>query len=120
MALDPLASPFDTQEEDIFTLEQPRVSSPVAPYQGVTRQDYGVGEQYETTEEAFSQLPSYLSGLEEKRATTDKKYNRLNYDPSEFVRAGFTSCGLSYNRNESSSGGKANANGNNKRRHGWS
>jgi len=90
MTLDPLASPFDTQEEDIFTLEQPRVSSPVAPYQGVTRQDYGVGKQYETTEEAFSQLPSYLSGLEENRATTDKKYNRLNYDPSEFVRAGFT------------------------------
>jgi len=90
MELDPLASPFDTQEEDIFTLEQPRVSSPVAPYQGVTRQDYGVGKQYETTEEAFSQLPSYLSGLEENRATTDKKYNRLNYDPSEFVRAGFT------------------------------
>ena len=89
MPMNPLASPFD-QEEDVFSVEQSRASTPVAPYQGVTKQDYGVGEQYETTEEAFSQLPSYLSGLEERRETTDKKYNRLNYDPMDFVRSGFT------------------------------
>ena len=88
MALDPLASPFDTQEGDIFTLEQPRTVA--TPYQGVTRQDYGVGQQYESPEEALGALPSYLSGLQEQRVATDKKFNRLNYDPSEFVRAGFS------------------------------
>jgi len=88
MALDPLASPFDTQEGDTFALEQPR--SVVEPYQGVVRQDYGVGQQYESPEEALGALPSYLGSLEEQRVVTDKEFNRLNYDPSEFVRAGFS------------------------------
>ena len=35
-------------------------------------------------------LPSYLGGLQEQRVATDKEFNRLNYDPSEFVRAGFS------------------------------
>ena len=89
MELDPLASPFDTQEGDIFTLEQPRTVA--TPYQGVTRQDYGVGQQYESPEEALGALPSYLGGLQEQRVATDKEFSRLNYDPMEFVRAGFTS-----------------------------
>ena len=89
MELNPLASPFDTQEGDIFALEQP--STVATPYQGVTRQDYGVGQQYESPEEALGALPSYLSGLEEQRTATDKEFSRLNYDPSDFVRAGFTS-----------------------------
>lgn len=126
MALDPLASPFDTQEGDIFALEQPSIdlnrqiatneyggalkyselspedqavvdarkasgvtSAPKA-YQGVVRQDYGVGQQYESPEEALAALPAYLGSLEEQRAVTDKEFNRLNYDPSEFVRAGFS------------------------------
>lgn len=88
MELDSLASPFDTQEGDIFTLEQPRTVA--TPYQGVTRQDYGVGQQYESPEEALAALPAYLGSLEEQRAVTDKEFNRLNYDPSEFVRAGFS------------------------------
>lgn len=88
MELDPLASPFDTQEKDIFTLEQPRTVA--TPYQGVTRQNYGVGQQYESPEEALGALPSYLGGLQEQRVATDKEFNRLNYDPSEFVRAGFS------------------------------
>jgi len=124
--LDPLASPFDTQEGDIFALEQPSIdlnrqiatneyggalkyselspedqavvdarkasgvtSAPKA-YQGVVRQDYGVGQQYESPEEALTALPAYLGSLEEQRAVTDKEFNRLNYDPSEFVRAGFS------------------------------
>ena len=89
MELNPLASPFDTQEGDIFALEQPSIVA--TPYQGVTRQDYGVGQQYESPEEALGALPSYLSGLEELRVGTDKEFSRLNYDPSDFVRAGFTS-----------------------------
>ena len=88
MALNPLASPFDTQEGDTFAFEQPR--SVVEPYQGVVRQDYGVGQQYESPDEALGALPSYLGSLEEQRAVTDKEFNRLNYDPSEFVRAGFS------------------------------
>lgn len=93
MELNPLASPFDTQEGDIFALEQPSIAEPKAPkaYQGVVGQDYGVGQQYGSPEEALSALPSYLSGLEELRVGTDKEFSRLNYDPMEFVRAGFTS-----------------------------
>ena len=89
MELNPLASPFDTQEGDIFALEQPSIVA--TPYQGVTRQDYGVGQQYGSPEEALGALPSYLSGLEEQRTATDKEFSRLNYDPMEFVRSGFTS-----------------------------
>ena len=126
MALNPLASPFDTQEGDIFALEQPSIDlnkqiatnkyggalkySELSPedqavvdarrvanvgttpttYQGVVGQDYGVGQQYESPDEALGALPSYLGSLEEQRAVTDKEFNRLNYDPSEFVRAGFS------------------------------
>jgi hypothetical protein len=126
MPINPLASPFDTQEGDTFALEQPSIDlnrqvatnkyggalkySELSPedqavvdarrvanvgttpttYQGVVGQDYGVGQQYESPEEALGALPSYLGSLEEKRAVTDKEFNRLNYDPSEFVRAGFS------------------------------
>ena len=66
------------------------IGTPPTTYQGVVGQDYGVGQQYETPEEALSALPSYLGSLEEQRAVTDKEFNRLNYDPSEFVSAGFS------------------------------
>jgi phage-related protein len=66
------------------------VDTPPTTYQGVVGQDYGVGQQYGTPEEALSALPAYLSDLEQQREVTDTEFNRLNYDPSEFVRAGFS------------------------------
>jgi len=70
-----------------------KASSPTGatPYQGVERQDFGVGTQYETPEEALSALPDYLGSLSQQSETVDEQYNLANYDPSEFVRAGFTS-----------------------------
>lgn len=70
-----------------------KASSPTGatPYQGVERQDFGVGTQYETPEEALSALPDYLGSLSQLSETADEKYNLRNYDPMDFVRAGFTS-----------------------------
>jgi methyl-accepting chemotaxis protein len=79
--------------EDQAVVDARRAASvgiPPTTYQGVVGQDYGVGQQYETPEEALSALPAYLDSLEQQREVTDKEFNRLNYDPSEFVRAGFS------------------------------
>ena len=50
--------------------------------------DYGVGEQYDTPEEALTALPNYLSGLAAQRVGTDAEFNTKNFDPSEFTMAG--------------------------------
>ena len=49
---------------------------------------YSAGETFDTSEEALSGLPSYLSGIAEQRVVTDEEFNTRNYDPSEFARAG--------------------------------
>ena len=73
------------------TAEKASSATGATPYQGVERQDFGVGTQYETPEEALSALPDYLGSLSQQSETVDEQYNLRNYDPSEFVRAGFTS-----------------------------
>ena len=71
--------------------------SPGTPYKGATalmnEVDYGVGQQYDSPEEALSAFPSFLSDLKEKSVTTDAKFNTKNYDPSEFTMAGVSPVG---------------------------
>ena len=49
---------------------------------------YSEGKTFDTSEEALSDLPSYLSRLTEERAATDEEFNTRNYDPSEFAMSG--------------------------------
>jgi len=85
-------SPEDQAVVDARRKAEQAVSTTEAtPYQGVERQDFGVGTQYETPDEAFSALPTYLGSLSQQSEPVDEQYNLRNYDPMEFVRAGFTS-----------------------------
>ena len=49
---------------------------------------YSEGKTFDTSEEALSDLPSYLSRLTEERVATDEEFNTRNYDPSEFAMSG--------------------------------
>ncbi|MDB0009280.1 hypothetical protein N9E37_03990, partial [Luminiphilus sp.] len=73
------------------------LSSPGTPYKGATalmnEVNYGVGQQYDSPEEALSAFPSFLSSLKEKSVATDAEFNTKNYDPSEFTMAGVSPVG---------------------------
>ena len=85
-------SPEDQAVVDARRKAEQAVSTTGAtPYQGVERQNFGVGTQYETPDEALSALPTYLGSLSQQSKPVDEQYNLRNYDPMEFVRAGFTS-----------------------------
>ena len=86
--------------EDQAVVDARRASeqtSSYTPYKGATalmnEVNYGVGQQYDSPEEALSAFPSFLSGLKEKSVTTDAKFNTKNYDPSEFTMAGVSPVG---------------------------
>ena len=86
--------------EDQAVVDARRASeqtSSQTPYKGATalmnEVDYGVGQQYDSPEEALSAFPSFLSGLKEKSVITDAEFNTKNYDPSEFTMAGVSPVG---------------------------
>ena len=86
--------------EDQAVVDARRASeqtSSYTPYKGATalmnEVNYGVGQQYDSPEEALSAFPSFLSSLKEKSVATDAEFNTKNYDPSEFTMAGVSPVG---------------------------
>ena len=86
--------------EDQAVVDARRASeqtSSYTPYKGATalmnEVNYGVGQQYDSPEEALSAFPSFLSSLKEKSVATDAEFNTKNYDPSEFTMAGVSPAG---------------------------
>ena len=86
--------------EDQAVVDARRASeqtSSYTPYKGATalmnEVNYGVGQQYDSPEEALSAFPSFLSSLKEKRVATDAEFNLTRYDPSEFTMAGVSPAG---------------------------
>ena len=59
-------------------------------YQGVQGQDYGAAAEFETPDQALSNYSNFFNDLQQQQAATSEEYNLLNYDPGEFVRAGFS------------------------------
>ena len=59
-------------------------------YQGIQSQDYGTGPKYDNPEDALTNYADFMSGVDSQVAQTKSKYNYNQFDPSDFVRAGFS------------------------------
>lgn len=60
------------------------------PYQGIVSQEYGSGSTYESPEEALANFGSFIEDIQGDVQETTSKYNYMNYDPSDFARAGYS------------------------------
>ena len=60
------------------------------PYQGIVSQEYSSGSTYDSPEEALANFGSFIEGVQGDVQETKSKYNYMNYDPSDFARAGYS------------------------------
>jgi len=66
-------------------------------YQGIPDLDFGVGEKYESPEQALSNYGDYFTNILGQREDAAKIVNYSQFDPSDFVRgAGTASTPLAY------------------------
>jgi hypothetical protein len=84
-------SQLSPEDQAVVDARRAAAAAPtVEPYKGVQRQSYGEAQQLTSAEEALNNYLNFFSGVQSQMAETNKKYSLTNYDPSEFVRAGFT------------------------------
>lgn len=84
-------SELSPEDQAVVDARRAAAAAPtVEPYKGVERQNYGEAPKTETPEEALNNYTNFFSGVQSQMDETNKKYSLTNYDPSEFVRAGFT------------------------------
>jgi hypothetical protein len=84
-------SELSPEDQAVVDARRAAATAPtVEPYKGVERQDYGEAPKTETPEEALNNYTNFFSDVQTQMEETNKEYSLTNYDPSEFVRAGFS------------------------------
>jgi hypothetical protein len=76
-------------EEEVVSLNAdpfPSTVSTLNAYKGIPDLDFGVGTQYDSSEEALGGYGDYFSNIQDQRKSAAKVVNYNQYDPSDFVR----------------------------------
>ena len=77
------------EEEEVVSLNAdpfPSTVSTLNAYKGIPDLDFGVGTQYDSSEEALGGYGDYFSNIQDQRKSAAKVVNYNQYDPSDFVR----------------------------------